>query len=117
MKRLNSPRPLFFARKFEEFVSQEAVNTLDFRLYGKYPTGSPSINSYWENIWSIQDFRKTDNSKVNPLNKLKNHGRVFILSEDLEQTDQSETSIMKLAYAKNKIITDKKRRHFLRIFK
>ena len=65
LKRLNSPRPLFFARKFEEFVSQEAVNTLDFRLYGKYPTGSPSINSYWENIWSIQDFRKTDNSKVN----------------------------------------------------
>ena len=65
LKRLNSPRPLFFARKFEEFVSQEAVNTLDFRLYGKYPTGSPSINSYWENIWSIQDFRKMDNSKVN----------------------------------------------------
>ena len=86
MKRLNSPRPLFFARKFEEFVSQEAVNTLDFRLYGKYPTGSPSINSYWENIWNIQDFRKTDNSKVNMIeffdftdqsnsfNKMKNRG-------------------------------------------
>ena len=26
--------------------------------------------------------------------------RVFILSEDLEEKDQSETSIMKLAYAK-----------------
>ena len=35
--------------------------------------------------------------------------RVFILSEDLEETDQSETSIMKLAYAKNKIIADKKK--------
>ena len=38
--------------------------------------------------------------------------RVFILSEDLDKTDQSETSIMKLAYAKNNIIADKKRRNF-----
>ena len=50
--------------------------------------------------------------------------RVFILSEDLEEKDQSETSIMKLAYAKNKIIAyakkkiiaDKKRRNFFKNF-
>ena len=32
------------------------------------------------------------------------------------ETDQSETSIMKLAYAKNNIITDKSRRFFFIIF-
>ena len=42
--------------------------------------------------------------------------RVFILSEDLAKTDQSETSIMKLAYAKNNIIADKKRRIFFKNF-
>ena len=36
----------------------------------------------------------------------------FILSEDLAKTHQSETSIMKLAYAENNIIADKKRRNF-----
>ena len=42
--------------------------------------------------------------------------RVFILSEDLEEKDQSETSIMKLAYAENNIIADKKRRNFFKNF-
>ena len=51
--------------------------------------------------------------------------RVVILSEDLEEKDQSETSIMKLAYAKKnkiiayakkKIIADKKRRNFFKNF-
>ena len=32
------------------------------------------------------------------------------------ETDQSETSIMKLAYAKNNIIADKQRRNFIRNF-
>ena len=36
------------------------------------------------------------------------------MSEDLDITDQSETSIMKLAYAKNNIIADKKRRNFFK---
>ena len=38
------------------------------------------------------------------------------MSEDLDKTDQSKTSIMKLAYAKNNIITDKKRRNFFKNF-
>ena len=38
------------------------------------------------------------------------------MSEDLDKTDQSETSTMKLAYAKNNIIADKKRRFFLKNF-
>ena len=33
------------------------------------------------------------------------------MSEDWSETDQSETSIMKVAYAKNHIIADKKRRN------
>ena len=37
--------------------------------------------------------------------------RVLFLSEDLERED------LKLAYAKNNIIADKKRRNFLSIFK
>ena len=41
LSRLKTSRPLFFARKFEEFVSQAPVNKLDFQLYGNYPgTGS-----------------------------------------------------------------------------
>ena len=51
--------------------------------------------------------------------------RVFILSEDLEEKDQSETSIMKLAYAKKiklsptqkrKLSPIKSEEIFLRIF-
>ena len=36
------------------------------------------------------------------------------MSEDLSETDQSETSIRKLAYAKNPIIADKKRGNFFK---
>ena len=38
------------------------------------------------------------------------------MSEDLDKTNQLETSIMKLAYAKNYIIADKKRRNFFKNF-
>ena len=44
--------------------------------------------------------------------KFRWKGYKIFLSEDYEETDQSETSIMKLANAKNKIIADKKRRNF-----
>merc|ERR1711935_97695 len=52
--RLKTTRPLFFARKFEEFVSQAPVNKLDFELYGAYPPGTPSIKAYWENLYNVQ---------------------------------------------------------------
>ena len=38
------------------------------------------------------------------------------MSEDLARTDRSETSIIKLACAKNNIIADKKRRIFFKNF-
>uniref|UniRef100_A0A8C6UJC0 Xylosyltransferase 1 n=1 Tax=Neogobius melanostomus TaxID=47308 RepID=A0A8C6UJC0_9GOBI len=44
-------RPAFFARKFEASVSQEIVNQLDSYLFGPYPAGTPSLQSYWENLY------------------------------------------------------------------
>ena len=64
LARLKTARPIFFARKFEEFVSQEAVNRIDNEIYGKYPAGTPSINSYWENIWNHLDIQKVIDGKV-----------------------------------------------------
>lgn len=55
MKRLQTSRPVFFARKFEESVNQEVVNTLDFKVNGKYPDGTPSLTSYWENTYDHED--------------------------------------------------------------
>ena len=33
-------------------MSQAPVNKLDFDMYGKYPEGTKSLNSYWENIYN-----------------------------------------------------------------
>jgi protein xylosyltransferase len=64
LERLKTPRPIFFARKFEEFVMQEAVNRMDNQIYGPYPEGTPSLNSYWENIWNKNDKKSSGESKV-----------------------------------------------------
>lgn len=53
--RLKTTRPVFFARKFEESVNQEVINILDFRIYGQYPSGTPALNSYWENTYDHLD--------------------------------------------------------------
>lgn len=63
LARLKTARPIFFARKFEEFVSQEPVTRLDNELYGEYPAGTPSIQSYWENIWSSKDHKSINENK------------------------------------------------------
>lgn len=47
-------RPTFFARKFEASVSQEIINQLDSYLFGAYPSGTPSLQAYWENIYEQQ---------------------------------------------------------------
>lgn len=56
--RLFSPqqasRPTFFARKFEASVSQEIINQLDSFLFGAYPSGTPSLQAYWENLYEQQ---------------------------------------------------------------
>ncbi|XP_039264653.2 xylosyltransferase-like isoform X1 [Styela clava] len=81
LTRLQTSRPVFFARKFEESINQEVVNHLDFKLYGEYPSGSPSIRSYWENIYDYLDetlpsdsllthyhsFARLGLSKINPV--------------------------------------------------
>ena len=64
LARLRTARPIFFARKFEEFVSQEAVNRMENEIYGEYPAGTPSLNSYWENTWNHLDIKKADETKV-----------------------------------------------------
>lgn len=47
-------RPTFFARKFEASVSQEIISQLDSYLFGAYPSGTPSLQAYWENIYEQQ---------------------------------------------------------------
>lgn len=47
-------RPTFFARKFEASVSQEIINQLDSYLFGAYPSGTPSLQAYWENLYEQQ---------------------------------------------------------------
>lgn len=47
-------RPTFFARKFEASVSQEVINQLDSYLFGAYPSSSPSLQAYWENVYEQQ---------------------------------------------------------------
>ncbi|XP_065267607.1 xylosyltransferase 1 [Emys orbicularis] len=48
-------RPTFFARKFEAVVNQEIIGQLDYYLYGNYPSGTPGLRSYWENIYDEPD--------------------------------------------------------------
>ena len=45
----------FFARKFEAIVSQKVINLLDAHLYGPYPEDTPSMDAYWENVFSAED--------------------------------------------------------------
>ncbi|KAM4717468.1 LOW QUALITY PROTEIN: xylosyltransferase 1-like [Anableps anableps] len=44
-------RPTFFARKFEASVSQEIISQLDAFLFGAYPSGTPGLQAYWENVY------------------------------------------------------------------
>lgn len=44
-------RPTFFARKFEASVNQEVISQLDAFLFGPYPSGTPGLRAYWENIY------------------------------------------------------------------
>ncbi|RMC17740.1 hypothetical protein DUI87_05405 [Hirundo rustica rustica] len=48
-------RPTFFARKFEAVVNQEIIGQLDYYLYGNYPSGTPGLRSYWENVFEEPD--------------------------------------------------------------
>lgn len=48
-------RPTFFARKFEASVNQEIIGQLDYYLYGNYPSGTPGLRSYWENLYDEPD--------------------------------------------------------------
>ncbi|KAL7979173.1 hypothetical protein Chor_015197, partial [Crotalus horridus] len=48
-------RPTFFARKFEAVVNQEVISQLDYYLYGNYPSGTPGLRSYWENVYDEPD--------------------------------------------------------------
>ena len=45
----------FFARKFEAIVSQGVVNKLDAYLYGAFPEGTPAVESFWENVFHVED--------------------------------------------------------------
>eukprot|EP00079_Xenopus_tropicalis_P029864 XP_012825540.1 PREDICTED: xylosyltransferase 1 isoform X1 [Xenopus tropicalis] len=53
--RFQTSRPTFFARKFEAVVNQEIIGQLDYYLYGNYPSGTPGLRSYWENLYDEPD--------------------------------------------------------------
>ncbi|NP_001085934.1 xylosyltransferase I L homeolog [Xenopus laevis] len=53
--RFQTSRPTFFARKFEAAVSQEIIGQLDYYLYGNFPSGTPGLRSYWENLYDEPD--------------------------------------------------------------
>ncbi|KAG9334960.1 hypothetical protein JZ751_006183 [Albula glossodonta] len=48
-------RPTFFARKFEASVNQEIINQLDSFLFGSFPSGTPALKAYWENLYDEPD--------------------------------------------------------------
>ena len=45
----------FFGRKFEAIVSHSVIHELDTHLYGKFPDDTPSLNSYWESVFNVED--------------------------------------------------------------
>ncbi|XP_018094601.1 xylosyltransferase 1 isoform X2 [Xenopus laevis] len=53
--RFQTSRPTFFGRKFEAVVNQEIIGQLDYYLYGNYPSGTPGLRSYWENLYDEAD--------------------------------------------------------------
>ena len=55
IENLKVPDHNFFARKFEAMVSQTVINLLDAHLYGAYPEATPSMDAYWENVFSADD--------------------------------------------------------------
>ena len=51
-----TPRPAFFARKFEAIINQRIINDVDTWLYGDYkPDDITSMNSYWQNAYHRED--------------------------------------------------------------
>ena len=45
----------FFARKFEAIVNQRVINELSAHLFGAYSEDMPSLHSYWQNIYHVED--------------------------------------------------------------
>ena len=45
----------FFSRKFEAIVNQAVITQLDTHLYGEHPRDTPSLDSYWENVFHADD--------------------------------------------------------------
>ncbi|XP_072022248.1 xylosyltransferase 1-like isoform X1 [Amphiura filiformis] len=51
-----TPRPAFFARKFEAIINQRIINDVDRWLYGYYDAEDvSSSNSYWQNCYHKED--------------------------------------------------------------
>lgn len=48
-------KQLFFARKFEPIINQGIILKLEEWMLGPYPSGYPSLNNYWQNVYHIND--------------------------------------------------------------
>ena len=59
-------RAVFFARKFEESVSQMPLNKVHETIFGKYYNDDPAWDSYWENYWDSEFdmFYESDQEKT-----------------------------------------------------
>ncbi|XP_077980057.1 xylosyltransferase 1-like [Glandiceps talaboti] len=57
LAKVKTTRPAFFARKFEPVINQEAINQLDNWLYGDYLIGTPGFDSYWQNLYHVDEGR------------------------------------------------------------
>ncbi|XP_065580281.1 xylosyltransferase oxt-like isoform X1 [Artemia franciscana] len=56
-------RQIYFARKFEGFISQTAITKLEAELVTS-PVNSTSLNSYWENAYHYQDLHPSPNQAM-----------------------------------------------------
>lgn len=61
-KVFNQKRPVFFARKFEEMVSQVPINTVHMRVFGDGDSDL-AFNSYWESVWEREFDNDNDYKK------------------------------------------------------
>lgn len=97
-------RDVFFARKFEETVSQYPLNDLFRKVFGQYYPEilhSSSFDSYWEMMYDseydyeempVKNYRNSDDDKDDIFDYQKVNG---IVDASASQTDDLSTNVLK----------------------
>ena len=108
-----------YRKLFRRRVNSQAPDVPELAHQGIFQLSRLSANWYVKTMKKYPlHLKLTDFMKILSvlLDHCESHRRLFYLSVMWSKTDQSETSIMKLVYAKNKIIADRNRRNFLKNF-